>query len=161
MQRVDILREIEKRLIWLSTYTVHHANNLRPKRDGLKVGGHQASSTSVATILTALYFHSLKGNDRIAIKPHAQPIFQAAQYLHGCQTLEKLKLFRSKGGIQSYPSRTKDGPFVDFSTGSVGLGASVTTFACWAQEYLTAKGMMKKKDTGKMYALVGGFVFDD
>ncbi|KAL3901513.1 MAG: hypothetical protein SGCHY_000545 [Lobulomycetales sp.] len=156
----EILREIEKRAIWLSTYTVHHANNVRPKRDGLKVGGHQASSTSVSTILTALFFKSLQAHDRIAIKPHAQPIFQAIQYMHGAQTVENLKAFRAFKGIQSYPSRTKDGPFVDFSTGSVGLGASMTTFSAWVQSYLANKGLLSRTQ-GKMYALVGDAELDE
>ncbi|KAJ3385162.1 hypothetical protein HDU92_003182 [Lobulomyces angularis] len=160
------LKLIEKHLIWLSTYIIHNANNLRPKRDGIKVGGHQASSTSVATLITCLYFKTLKHWDRVAVKPHAQPIYQAAQYIHGAQSLEKLQKFRGKGGIQSYPSRTKDGDLIDFSTGSVGLGASITTFAGWVQEYLMSRGLIPSnipqgERPGRMIAIVGDAELDE
>src|SRR5690606_5599872 len=96
----------------------HHANHLREK-DEVKVGGHQASSASMVSIMTALYFHALRPQDRVAVKPHASPVFHAMQYLMGNQTREKLENFRGFGGAQSYPSRTKDIDDVDFSTGSV------------------------------------------
>ena len=67
--------------------------------------------------------------DRIAVKPHASPVFHAIQYLLGNQDLDKLKAFRAFAGAQSYPSRTKDSDDVDFSTGSVGLGVAMTGFA--------------------------------
>jgi pyruvate dehydrogenase complex dehydrogenase (E1) component len=60
---------------------IHHANHIRPNADGLKVGGHQASSASMATIMTALYFSRAAAEDRVAVKPHASPIFHAIQYL--------------------------------------------------------------------------------
>ncbi|KAJ3053103.1 hypothetical protein HK102_011780, partial [Quaeritorhiza haematococci] len=90
-QDLTLLSEIEKRLIWLSTYTIHHANHIRPNPSGVKIGGHQASSTSLSTLITALYFRLLKPWDRVAVKPHASPIFHAAHYLHGTQTVERLK----------------------------------------------------------------------
>ncbi|MCH9017493.1 MAG: transketolase, partial [Chloroflexi bacterium] len=118
--------ELEKKVLWLSTWMIHHANHIRPSRDGLKVGGHQASSASLVTLMTALYFHVLRPSDRVAVKPHASPVYHAIQYLMGRQSLDQLENFRAFGGAQSYPSRTKDADEVDFSTGSVGLGVAVT-----------------------------------
>src|SRR6185503_17025516 len=116
----DPLAEIaalEKKILWLSSWTIHNANHLRESRDGLKVGGHQASSASVATLMAALYFNVLRPEDRVAVKPHASPVFHAIQYLFGRQTQDKLERFRALGGAQAYPSRTKDVDDVDFSTG--------------------------------------------
>src|SRR5215471_18514303 len=129
IDRLTHLSALERKVLWLSVWMIHHANHLRPKRDGLKVGGHQASSASVATLMTALYFDVLRPEDRVAVKPHASPVYHAIQYLLGRQTRDKLQRFRGFGGAQSYPSRTKDGETVDFSTGSVGLGVALTTFA--------------------------------
>ena len=84
-------------MLWLSAWTVHHANHLRPNRDGLKVGGHQASCASLATVMTALYFSVLRPEDRVAVKPHASPVFHAIQYLFGHQTRDKLERFRGAG----------------------------------------------------------------
>src|SRR5436853_480159 len=122
---LTILGELEKKVLWLSSWTIHHANHIRESSDGLKVGGHQASSASLAAIMTALYFHVLRPQDRVAVKPHASPNFHAIQYLLGKQTREKLEAFRGYKGAQSYPSRTKDADDVDFSTGSVGLGVVI------------------------------------
>ena len=119
---VAALEALESRLRWLSSWTIHNANHIRESRDGLKVGGHQASCASITAIMTALYFHALGPNDKVAVKPHAGPLLHAIHYLLGNQSLEKLKAFRGLGGVQSYPSRTKDVIPVDFSTGSVGLG---------------------------------------
>src|SRR5262249_45374221 len=126
---LSVLRELEKKVLWLASWTIHNANHLRENSDGLKVGGHQASSASLATIMTALYFDVLKPADRVAVKPHASPIFHAIQYLLGKQTRERLENFRAYKGAQSYPSRTKDIDDVDFSTGSVGLGVAQTLFS--------------------------------
>src|SRR6202163_2921786 len=115
---IEALRELEKKVLWLASWTIHNANHLRESGDGLKVGGHQASSASLATIMTALYFDVLRAQDRVAVKPHASPIFHAIQYLLGKQTRERLESFRGYKGAQSYPSRTKDTDDVDFSTGS-------------------------------------------
>lgn len=111
--RIAALSALEKRVLWLATWMIHHANHIRPNGDGLKVGGHQASSASLATIMTALYFKALRPSDRVAVKPHASPIFHAIQYLAGNQTREKLLNFRGFKGAQSYPSRTKDTDDVD------------------------------------------------
>ena len=129
--------------------------------DGLKVGGHQASSASLATIMTALYFHSLRPQDRVAVKPHAAPNFHAIQYLLGRQSRDKLENFRGYGGAQSYPSRTKDADDVDFSTGSVGLGVAQTLFASLTQDYVRAHGWGRNRPEGRMIALMGDAELDE
>ncbi|MCX7329284.1 MAG: transketolase [Hyphomicrobiales bacterium] len=158
--RLPFLAELEKKLLWLSTWTIHHANHVRPAGE-VKVGGHQASSASLASIMTALYFAVLKPEDRVAVKPHASPIFHAIQYLMGQQTREKLQSFRGYKGAQSYPSRTKDGDDVDFSTGSVGLGVAQSLFASLVQDYVRAKGWGSKRPEGRMISLVGDAEMDE
>ncbi len=135
--RYSTLREIERRAIWLAVRMIDWANHDRPNPDGLKVGGHQASSTSVATILTYLYLDYLRRDDKVAIKPHASPMFHALQYLLGHLESEQLKTLRSMGGLQAYPSKSKDPDrsYVDFSTGSVGLGPAATLFSAAADRY--------------------------
>ena len=135
-----MLAALERKVSWLATWMIHNANHIRPNSDGLKVGGHQASSASLSTIMTALYFAVLRPEDRVAVKPHASPIFHAIQYLLGNQTREKMENFRGYKGAQSYPSRTKDTDDVDFSTGSVGLGVAQTLFSSLVQDYVRAKG---------------------
>lgn len=159
---LDCLRALERKILWLSSWIIFHANHVRPSRDGLKVGGHQASSASLATIMTALYLDVLRPQDRVAVKPHASPVFHAIQYLLGNQTRERLERFRALGGAQSYPSRTKDVDDVDFSTGSVGLGVAVTTFASLTQDYLRLKGLVPTdRPAGRMVALVGDAELDE
>jgi pyruvate dehydrogenase E1 component len=155
------LSALERKVLWLATWTIHNANHLRDSDDGLKVGGHQASSASLATIMTALYFSALRPEDRVAVKPHASPIFHAIQYLLGNQSLEKLRNFRGYKGAQSYPSRTKDVDDVDFSTGSVGLGVAQTLFSALAQDYVRAKGWGLERPEGKMVALIGDAEMDE
>ena len=133
---LEILERIQDRVLWLSTRIVDYANNDRPNVDGLKVGGHQASSASLVSVLTALYFNYLDSEDRISIKPHASPVFHAIQYLLGNLDESYLKKLREAGGLQSYPSRTKDPDTVDFSTGSVGLGAVAPLFAAVTRQYV-------------------------
>src|SRR6185312_6965565 len=142
-------------------WTIHNANHQRDSEDGLKVGGHQASSASLSTIMTALYFAVLRPQDRVAVKPHASPIFHAIHYLLGNQTREKLENFRGYKGAQSYPSRTKDGEMVDFSTGSVGLGVAQTLFASLVQDYVRAHGWGKDRAEGRMIALIGDAEMDE
>jgi pyruvate dehydrogenase E1 component len=158
---LDILRELERKVLWLASWTIHNANQLRESVDGLKVGGHQASSASLATIMTALYFGVLRPHDRVAVKPHASPIYHAIEYLLGRQTREKLEAFRAYKGAQSYPSRTKDGDDVDFSTGSVGLGVAQTLFASLVQDYVRAHGWGLERPEGRMIALVGDAELDE
>ncbi len=155
------LKTLEQRLLWLSHWMIHHANHIRPKVDGIKVGGHQASSASMVSILTALYFHALRPQDRVAVKPHASPVFHAIQYLMGNQTRKKMENFRGFGGVQSYPSRTKDVDDVDFSTGSVGLGVAITSFASIVQDYIGAKAWGGNLSLGRMVALVGDAELDE
>nr|WP_256515209.1 transketolase [Alsobacter ponti] len=140
---------------------IHNANHVRTNEDGLKVGGHQASSASLAAIMTALYFAVLRPHDRVAVKPHASPVFHAIQYLAGLQTRDKLENFRGYKGAQSYPSRTKDVDDVDFSTGSVGLGVAQTLFASLAQDYVRAHGWGGDEPEGRMIALVGDAELDE
>lgn len=159
--RLETLSALSRKALWLSSWTIHHANHIRTSSDGLKVGGHQASSASLATIMSALYFHVLRPEDRVAVKPHASPVFHAIQYLFGRQTREKLENFRGFKGAQSYPSRTKDVDDVDFSTGSVGLGVAQTLFASLVQDYVKAHGWMKDRREGRMIALVGDAEMDE
>jgi pyruvate dehydrogenase E1 component len=160
--RIEYLRALEQKVLWLAVWMIHHANHIRPKVDGLKVGGHQASSASVVTLMTSLYFNSLRPEDRVAVKPHASPVYHAIQYLLGRQTRERLERFRGLGGAQSYPSRTKDADDVDFSTGSVGLGVAMTSFAALVQEYVRSKGLVDRdRPQGRMIALAGDAEFDE
>ena len=160
-ETISVLETIDSRLRWLSSWTVHHANHIRPKRDGLKVGGHQASCASMTAIMTALYFYALRPQDKVAVKPHAGPVLQAIHYLLGNQTLDQLQRFRGLGGAQSYPSRTKDQIPVDFSTGSVGLGVAITAFSSLVQDYLIAHGQMDEAKAGRMIALMGDAELDE
>ncbi len=157
----DALKLLDDRLRWLSAWTIHNANHLRESADGLKVGGHQASCASMTAIMAALYFHALGPNDKVAVKPHAGPVLHAIHYLLGSQSREQLEAFRGFGGMQSYPSRTKDRIPVDFSTGSVGLGVAVTAFASLVQDYLIAHGMMDPAEAGRMIALMGDAELDE
>lgn len=158
---VSAISTLEVRLRWLSSWMVHNANHIRPKRDGLKVGGHQASCASMTAIMSALYFHALRPQDKVAVKPHAGPVLHAIHYLLGNQSLDRMQRFRGLGGVQSYPSRTKDAIPVDFSTGSVGLGVAVTAFSSLVQDYLIAHGQMKEQDAGRMIALMGDAELDE
>ncbi|WP_156843164.1 transketolase [Novosphingobium aquimarinum] len=162
--RRDLVSSIElldQRLRWLSSWTVHNANHIRPKRDGLKVGGHQASCASMSAIMAALYFHALRPQDKVSVKPHGGPLLHAIHYLLGNQSLDQLQRFRGLGGAQSYPSRTKDKIPVDFSTGSVGLGVAVTAFTSLVQDYLIAHGQLREEQAGRMIALMGDAELDE
>jgi pyruvate dehydrogenase E1 component len=161
-QTLAMLTELERKVLWLSTYMIHHANHEIDRGDGIKVGGHQASSASLATLMTALYFHVLRPEDRVAVKPHASPVFHAIQYLLDNQVVEKMQNFRGFGGVQSYPSRTKDKADVDFSTGSVGLGVAATGFASLVQDYVHAKSWRPDDwPKGRMVALMGDAEIDE
>lgn len=132
---LETLRTIQQRVLWLATHMIHYANHVRPNPEGAKIGGHQASCASLVTIMTALYFHFLQAGDRVSVKPHASPVFHAIQYLLDQLSPDYLTQLRSYGGLQAYPSRTKDPDRVDFSTGSVGLGAVAPAFAALAHRY--------------------------
>ena len=156
------LKLLQRQTLWTACWMIHNANHLRDKSDDdVKTGGHQASSASLATIMTTLYLHTLRPEDRVAAKPHASPIFHAIQYMMGNQTRANLENFRGYGGAQSYPSRTKDVDDVDFSTGSVGLGVSLTAFASLIQDYISTKNWTDRPADGRMIALVGDAELDE
>ena len=161
-ERLAALKALERKILWLAVWMIHNANHLRDHPDGLKVGGHQASSASCVTLMTALYLAVLRPHDRVAVKPHASPVLHAIQYLLGHQSLDKLESFRALGGAQSYPSRTKDDIDVDYSTGSVGLGVAITLFGALVQDYVRLKGMTPTdSEPGRMVAIVGDAELDE
>ena len=160
-EKIAAIETLDARLRWLSSWIVHNANHIRLKRDGLKVGGHQASCASMTAIMAALYFHALRPQDKVSVKPHAGPVLQAIHYLLGNQSLEQLQQFRALGGAQSYPSRTKDKIPVDFSTGSVGLGVAITAFSSLVQDYLIAHGSIEETNAGRMISLMGDAELDE
>jgi len=128
---VGVLREVARRVLWLSASIVDAANAGRPNDTGVKAGGHQASSASMVDIMVALWFAELTSEDRVSVKPHASPVLHAINYLLGDLDEDYLPTLRAKGGLQSYPSRLKDPDTVDFSTGSVGIGATAALWAAW------------------------------
>ncbi|PPQ27417.1 transketolase [Rhodopila globiformis] len=161
-RHVHILNQLERKLLWLSAWMIHNANHIRPNRDGLKVGGHQASCASCISILAALYLEVARPQDRIAVKPHAGPVFHALNYLFGRQTREKLEGLRQFGGIQPYPSRVKDGAEVDFSTGSVGLGVAMTSFSALIADYTRLHGLGRTDlPPGRHIAIAGDAELDE
>jgi pyruvate dehydrogenase E1 component len=161
-RRLALLNAVERKLLWLSAWMIHNANHIRPNRDGLKVGGHQASCASVISIMTALYFDILKPADRVAVKPHAGPVFHAMNLMLGRQTAERMATLRQFGGIQPYPSRIKDGSEVDFSTGSVGLGVALASFGSLVQDYVRLKNLTPDEiPAGRHVAIVGDAELDE
>lgn len=158
-ETIAMLESLEKRVLWLSTYMIHHANKLRPNPDGMKVGGHQASCASVVSLMTALYFAMLRPQDHVAVKPHASPVFHAIQYLLGQLPRRMLPTLRDFGGLQAYPSRTKDPDHVTISTGSVGLGAAATIFGALTQRYV--RDHFGHGVPGRYIALVGDAELDE
>ncbi len=160
--REELLRQLERKLLWLSGWMIHSANHIRPNRDGLKVGGHQASCASVISIMAAVYFEIARPQDRIAVKPHAGPVFHAINYLFGRQEVAPMEGLRALGGVQSYPSRVKDGPEVDFSTGSVGLGVAMTSFSALIQDYVRLHGLGRTDlPAGRHIAIAGDAELDE
>jgi pyruvate dehydrogenase E1 component len=153
------LESIQRRVLWLATNMIHHANSIRPNLDNSKIGGHQASSSSVISILTALYFSELEPGDRVAVKPHASPAFHAVQYLLGNLPRKYLTELRSIGGIQAYPSKRKDHDPIDFSTGSVGLGAVAPAFSAAVARY--AKLHFGDVTSKRYIALLGDAELDE
>src|SRR4051794_7522025 len=133
---LETLKRVEQRVLWLATSIVHHANRVRENRSGVKVGGHQASSASMASLMTALYFGVLEAPDRVSVKPHASPVLHAINHLLGRLDRQYLTKLREYGGLQSYPSRTKDPDPVDYSTGAVGLGPTPPSWGAPAPPHL-------------------------
>lgn len=159
VEEFNTLEAIQRRVLWLAVRMIDYANRERPNVDGVKVGGHQASSASVVSMMTALYFHYLNGPDRVAVKPHAGPVFHAIQYLLGNLDRSYLTMLRSKGGLQSYPSRTKDPDQIDFSTGSVGLGPAAPLFAAATRRYVDAH--FGERPHARYIAMVGDAELDE
>jgi pyruvate dehydrogenase E1 component len=156
---LDTLRSIERRVLWLAAAIVHHANRVRPNRSGIKVGGHQASSASMVSLMTALWFAHLEAPDRVSVKPHASPVLHAINHLLGRLDRSYLETLRQFGGLQSYPSRTKDPDPVDFSTGSVGLGATAPIWSAIAHRYVA--GHFDVPRGGRQIALIGDAELDE
>ena len=149
-----VLHEVHDRLLWLATAIVHHANRVRPNSSGVKVGGHQASSASMVSIMTTLWFRHLRPDDRVSVKPHAAPVLHALNYLLGDLDASYLERLREFGGLQSYPSRVKDPDLVDYSTGSVGIGATAPIWGAMARRYVN-------RGPGRQYSLVGDAELDE
>jgi len=158
-ETIPILETIAQRVLWLSTYMIHYANKVRPNPDGMKVGGHQASCASVVSLMTALYFAMLRPQDHVAVKPHASPVLHAIQYLLGRLPQHMLTTLRDFGGLQAYPSRTKDPDGVTIATGSVGLGAAATIFGALTQRYI--RDHFGHAVPGRYIALVGDAEIDE
>jgi pyruvate dehydrogenase E1 component len=153
------LESIERQVLWLSTAIVHHANRVRPNPGGLKVGGHQASSASMVSIMTSLWFRHLRPQDRVSVKPHASPVLHAINYLLGELDESYLPTLRAFGGLQSYPSRVKDPDPVDYSTGSVGIGATAPVWGAVARRYLSR--YLNGEAAGRQYSLLGDAELDE
>src|SRR3954454_9416235 len=153
------LASLERRVLWLAAPIVDYANRERPKGDPLKVGGHQASSASMVSLLTALYFADLRADDRVSLKPHASPVLHAIEYLLGRLPQRYLKTLRDFGGLQSYPSRTKDPYPVDYSTGSVGLGSAAPLFGALADRF--TKTRFGTSTGGRFISLLGDAELDE
>jgi pyruvate dehydrogenase E1 component len=156
---LDALERVQRRVLWLAASQVHHANKIRPTGSGVKVGGHQASCASMVSIMSALYFGQLRAADRVSVKPHAGPVMHAINYLLGRLDRRYLTELRSFGGLQSYPSRSKDPDPVDFSTGSVGIGATATIWSALAHRYVA--GHYDVPPGGRHIALVGDAELDE
>ena len=154
---LDLLRDVEQRVLWLATRIIDHANT----RSGgeIKVGGHQASCASMVSIMTALWFAHIGGEDKVAVKPHASPLYHAIKYLTGELDGAYLTTLRERGGLQAYPSRTKDPDVADFSTGSVGLGAVAPLFSATTRRFVDAH--FGSRDAARFIATVGDAELDE
>ena len=160
-ERDRLLEEIQDRVLWLAIHMVDYANNKRPNPGGLKVGGHQSSSSSVVTIMTYLYFEYMNPGDKVSVKPHASPVYHAIQYLLGNLDAEYLKTLRGFHGLQAYPSRVKDPDGVDFTTGSVGLGAVAPNFGSLTEEYVRSHMRPDSGADRRYISLVGDAELDE
>jgi pyruvate dehydrogenase E1 component len=160
-EELRLLDEIQRRVLWLATRMIDSANHDRPSQDGVKVGGHQASSASLVSVMTALWFAHLNGEDRVSVKPHASPVFHAIQYLLGNLDRTQLTTLRGLGGLQAYPSRTKDPDrlYIDFSTGSVGHGAAAPLFAAVTRRYIDAH--FGARPRSRFIAIIGDAELDE
>jgi pyruvate dehydrogenase E1 component len=157
---IAVLESIAQRVRWTAAAIVDAANRGRPNTSGIKVGGHQASSASMVEIMTSLWFSELTAADRVSVKPHASPVLHAINYLLGDLDGNKLSTLRQKGGLQSYPSRSKDPDTVDFSTGSVGIGATATIWAAMAHRFVSDRYAESRK-SGRFIGLLGDAELDE
>src|SRR3984885_8086901 len=155
---LEVLESVQQRVLWLATSIVHHANKVRTTPSGVKVGGHQASSASMVSIMTALWFEHLRAPDRVSVKPHASPVLHAIEYLLGQLGRRYLTTLREFGGLQSYPSRLKDPVPADYSTGSVGIGATATVWGAVAHRYVA--GHFEVPRGGRQVSVVGDPALD-
>jgi pyruvate dehydrogenase E1 component len=153
------LEAVQDRVLWLAISIIHHANKVRQLSSGVKVGGHQASSASMVSIMTALWFDHLGSRDRVSVKPHASPVLHAIEYLLGELEPQYLTTLRQFGGLQSYPSRLKDPVPADFSTGSVGIGATAPIWSAIAHRYVA--GHFDVPRGGRQVALLGDAELDE
>lgn len=156
---LTVLASIADRVRWLSAAIVDAANRNAPAKDGIKVGGHQASSSSVVEIMTSLWFQELTALDRISVKPHASPVLYAVHYLLGHLSVDSVEGFRSHGGLPAYPNRLKTPGLVDFTTGSMGLGATATLWAALACRFIAVGE--RKRQAGRFFAVVGDAELDE
>ena len=156
---LDALAAIERRVLWLAVRIVDFANRERPSGDALKVGGHQASSASMVTLMTALWLADLDRRDRVSVKPHASPVLHALEYLLGRLDRSYLTRLRDFKGLQSYPSRTKDPYEVDYSTGSVGLGSAAPLLGALADRYVETH--FGSSTGGRYISLLGDAELDE
>lgn len=160
MVDLQVLETIQRRVLWLAVRMVDHANHDRPPGE-VKVGGHQASSASMVGIMTSLWFGHLTGEDKVAVKPHASPVYHAIKYLTGELDRSYLTRLREVGGLQAYPSRTKDPDVADFSTGSVGLGVVAPLFAAAARRYVESHHGTVGSGSARFIALAGDAELDE
>src|SRR6266851_7417419 len=158
---LQALDEVQRRVLWLATNIVHVANQVRPNPSGIKVGGHQASSASVVTILTELFFDFMRAGDKLSVKPHASPVLHAIQYLLGNLDRKYLPALRAFHGLQAYPSRTKDPDPVDFSTGSVGLGSVAPNFAALVDRYVQSRFGARTGPPRRFFSVLGDAELDE
>jgi len=159
IDEIALLDSIQKKLLWLSTYMIHYANFLRHNDKKEKIGGHQASCASLVTIMTVLFFKMLRGNDKVAVKPHASPLFHAIQFLKGRLSSQYLKTLRQFGGLQAYPSRTKDPDGVQISTGSLGMGAVAASFGALTD--VIVNSLFETNNVGRYISIVGDAELDE
>lgn len=158
---IEGLVEIQRRILWLAMNIIHAANRVRPNSSGIKIGGHPASSSSVVTILTELYFDFLCAGDRVSVKPHASPVLHAIHYLLGNLDRSYLPRLRAFHGLQAYPSRTKDPDPIDYSTGSVGLGAVAPNFDALVDRFLATRFGASSRDRRRFVSVVGDAELDE
>jgi pyruvate dehydrogenase E1 component len=114
----------------------------------------------MVSLMCALWFSELRAEDRVSVKPHASPVLHAINYLLGRLDRPFLETLRAFGGLQSYPSRTKDPDPVDYSTGSVGIGATAPIWGAIARRYLDTH-RFEAPPMGRQIALVGDAELDE